>query len=169
MRLHRILLRKWRPLNVYADDDWAVKSQIVVPKSFRGQILQTARENPSAGHMGINKTYKWILNHFHWQHFVSATSIRWWENQDLTISNAPLQPIAAAQELFSRVIIDCVGPLPKTEAWETMMAEHHVCIDQILSYQTKARILCLVSSNNLCRSSESLNTSPLSGIHKIKA
>ena len=29
---------------------------------------------------------------------------------------APLQPIPAVEEPFSRVIVDCVGPLPKTKA-----------------------------------------------------
>ena len=30
-----------------------------------------------------------------------------------TIPKAPLQPIPAVQEPFSRIIVDCVGPLPK--------------------------------------------------------
>jgi hypothetical protein len=30
------------------------------------------------------------------------------------ISPAPLQPIPAFEEAFSRVLVDCVGPLPKT-------------------------------------------------------
>ena len=29
---------------------------------------------------------------------------------------APLQPIPAVEEPFSRVIVDCVSPLPKTKA-----------------------------------------------------
>ena len=29
---------------------------------------------------------------------------------------APLQPIPAVEEPFSRVIVDCIGPLPKTKA-----------------------------------------------------
>ena len=32
------------------------------------------------------------------------------------VSVAPLQPIPVAEEPFSRVIVDCVGPLPKTKA-----------------------------------------------------
>ena len=32
------------------------------------------------------------------------------------VSVAPLQPIPAVEEPFSRVIVDCVGPLPKTKA-----------------------------------------------------
>ena len=33
-----------------------------------------------------------------------------------TIPKAPLQPIPAVQEPFSRIIVDCVGPLPKTRS-----------------------------------------------------
>ena len=33
-----------------------------------------------------------------------------------TLPKAPLQPIPAFKEPFSRVIIDCVGPLPKTKS-----------------------------------------------------
>ena len=33
-----------------------------------------------------------------------------------TISKAYLQPIHAFDEPFSRIIIDCVGPLPKTKS-----------------------------------------------------
>ena len=33
-----------------------------------------------------------------------------------TLPKAPLQPIPAFEEPFSRVIIDCVGPLPKTKS-----------------------------------------------------
>ena len=34
-----ILLRKWRLFDVPADDEWAVYHQIVVPKSYRHEIL----------------------------------------------------------------------------------------------------------------------------------
>ena len=33
-----ILMRKWRPFDVPADDEWAVYHQIVVPKSYRHEI-----------------------------------------------------------------------------------------------------------------------------------
>lgn len=52
-----VLMRKWRPLDIPAEDEWAVKYQIVVPKSYRPEILSLAHETPLAGHMGINKTY----------------------------------------------------------------------------------------------------------------
>ena len=33
-----------------------------------------------------------------------------------TIPKAQLQPIPAFDELFSRILIDCVGPLPRTKS-----------------------------------------------------
>ena len=41
-----ILMRKWRPFDVPADDEWAVDHQIVVPKSYRHEILSIAHESP---------------------------------------------------------------------------------------------------------------------------
>ena len=61
-----VLMRKWRPFDVPADDEWAVYHQIVVPKSYCLKILSIARESPMSGHLGINKTYHKIINHFYW-------------------------------------------------------------------------------------------------------
>ena len=69
-----ILMRKWRPFDVPADDEWAVYYQIVVPKSYRHEILSIAHESPMSGHLGINKTYHKIINHFYWPGFKSDVS-----------------------------------------------------------------------------------------------
>ena len=61
-----ILMRKWRSPEVPADDEWAVNHQIVVPKIYRSEILSLAHETPMSGHLGVNKTYHKILNHFYW-------------------------------------------------------------------------------------------------------
>ena len=45
-------MRKWRPFDVPADDEWAVYHQIVVPKSYRQEILSIAYESPMSGHLG---------------------------------------------------------------------------------------------------------------------
>ena len=57
-----ILMRKWRPSDVPADDEWAVYHQIVVPKSYRHEILSIAHESYMSGHLGINKIYHKITN-----------------------------------------------------------------------------------------------------------
>lgn len=36
------------------------------------------------------------------------------EKANPNVPKAPLQPIPVAEEPFSRLIIDCVGPIPKT-------------------------------------------------------
>ena len=57
-------MRKRRSPEVSADDEWAVNHQIVVPKIYRSEILSLAHETPMSGHLGVNKTYHKILNHF---------------------------------------------------------------------------------------------------------
>ena len=59
-------MRKWRPPSVPAEDEWAVKYQVFVPKNYRQEILSKAHETRLAGHLGVNKTYRKILDHFYW-------------------------------------------------------------------------------------------------------
>ena len=61
-----ILMRKRRPPDAPADEEWLIYHQIVVPSVYRNQILSIAHEIPFAGHLGVNKTYHRILNHFYW-------------------------------------------------------------------------------------------------------
>ena len=118
-----ILMRKWRPPDVSAADEWTVNHQIVVPRVYRPEILNLAHETPMSGHLGVNKTYHKILNHFYWpgiksdvsQHCKSCHTCQMVGKPNQTIPKAQLQPIPAFGEPFSRVIIDCVGPLPKTK------------------------------------------------------
>ena len=51
-----ILLRKWRPPDVSADDEWTVNHQIVVPRAYRPEIFNLAHETPMPGHLGVNKS-----------------------------------------------------------------------------------------------------------------
>ena len=119
-----ILMRKWRSPEVSVDDEWAVNHQIVVPKIYRSEILSLAHETPMSGHLGVNKTYHKILNHFYWpglktdisNYCRSCHSCQVVGKPNQVIPKAGLQPIPAFDEPFSRTIIDCVGPLPKTKS-----------------------------------------------------
>ena len=119
-----ILMRKWRPFDVPADDEWAVYHQIVVPKSYRHEILSIAHESPMSGHLGINKTYHKIINHFYWPGLKSDVSkycktchtCQMVGKPNQTIPKAKLQPIPAFDEPFSRILIHCVGPLSWTKS-----------------------------------------------------
>ena len=119
-----IFMRKWRPPDVSADDEWTINHQIVVPRAYRPEILNLAHETPMSGHLGVNKTYHKILNHFFWpglksdvsQHCKSCHTCQIVGKPNQTIPKASLRPIPAFDEPFSRFIIDCVGPLPKTKS-----------------------------------------------------
>ena len=119
-----ILMRKWRPPDVSAEDEWTVNHQIVVPRVYRPEILNLAHETPLSGHLGVNKTYHKILNHFYWPGLKSDVSefckschtCQMVGKPNQTIPKAHLQPIPAFDEPFSRIIINCVGPLPKTKS-----------------------------------------------------
>ena len=96
----------------------------MVPKSYRHEILSIANESPMSGHLGINKTYDKIINHFYWPGLRSDVSkycktchtCQMVGKPNQTIPKAQLQPIPAFDEPFSRILIDCVGPLPRTKS-----------------------------------------------------
>ena len=119
-----VLMRKWRPTDVPATDTWRTVYQIVVPMSKRQNVLRMAHESAMAGHLGVNKTYQRILTHFYWpklrQDVVkfcrSCHVCQLVGKPNQKIPSAPLIPIPAFEEPFSWVIIDCVGPLPKTKS-----------------------------------------------------
>ena len=119
-----ILMRKWRPREVPANEEWQVVHQIVVPKKYRVEILHLAHESAMAGHLGVNKTYLKILNHFYWPRLRKEVA-RYCKvcyvcqvvgKLNQVIPPAPLQPIPVCGKPFSHIIIDCVGPLPKTKS-----------------------------------------------------
>ena len=118
-----ILMRKWRPPDVNVDDEWAVRYQIVIPKPYREEVLSLAHETPLSGHLGINKTYEKTIRHFYWpgvrksvvEFCKTCHTCQVVGKPNQTIPKAPLKPIPAFEEPFSRIMIDCVRPLPKTK------------------------------------------------------
>ena len=51
-------MRKQRPPNVRASEEWQVVIQIVLPNCCRNEVMSLAHESPMAGHLGVYKTYK---------------------------------------------------------------------------------------------------------------
>ena len=117
-------MHKWRPRDVPADEKWTVAHQIVMPKKYQRDILSLTHESAITGHLGVNKTYLKILNHFYWPHLRRDVSeyckschiCQMVGNPNETIPVAPLKPIPTCREPFSEIIIVCVGPLPKTKS-----------------------------------------------------
>ena len=77
-----------------------------------------------SGHLGVNKTYHKILNHFIWprlksdvsQYCESCHTCQMVGKHNQAIPKAFLHHIPAFVEPFSRILIDFVGTLPKTES-----------------------------------------------------
>ena len=118
------LMRKWCSPEIPADDEWAVNHRIVISEIYRLEILILAHETPMSGHLSVNKTYHKILNHFYWpglkadvsNYCRSCHTCQVVGKPNQVIPTAGLQPIPAFDEPFSRIIIDCVGSLPKTKS-----------------------------------------------------
>ena len=96
-----------------------------MPKVYHREVISIAHDNgPMAGHLGIRKTHDRILNYFWWptlrkdvsEYCRSCHTCQVGGKPNQKISTAPLKPIPAFDEPFSRVIVDCVGPLPKTKS-----------------------------------------------------
>jgi len=76
-----------------------------------------------AGHLGVKKTYCKVLNHYYWpgvhrdvKSFIRSCHICQREGKpNQKPPTAPLKPIPVVGEPFSHVLIDCVGPLPKSK------------------------------------------------------
>ncbi|KAL2103146.1 hypothetical protein ACEWY4_000014 [Coilia grayii] len=119
-----VLMRKWRPLTASAQDEWRVLFQIVVPASCRDEILSLAHDHHFAGHLGVNKTVDRILRYFFWPgikkdvvHYCRTCHVcQITGKPNQVVPPAPLQPIPVASEPFENVILDCVGPLPRTKS-----------------------------------------------------
>ena len=101
-----LLMRKWRPPEAGLDEDWRVVHQIIIPRIYRKDILSLAHDSPMAGHLGINKTYSKILNHFYWpkmkqdvkEYLKSCHVCQMVGKPNQVIPPAPLQPIPAVDE-----------------------------------------------------------------------
>ncbi|XP_023815218.1 uncharacterized protein LOC110015381 [Oryzias latipes] len=145
-----LLMRRWTSGN--PSEDWAVTNQVVVPTVFRPQVLMLAHDHPWSGHLGVTKTYDRVLKHFFWPglksdviHYCRTCHICQLAGKpNQVVPPAPLFPIPVHEEPFERVIVDCVGPLPKLEidasadgVGAVLLQEDDSGIDHPVSYFSK--------------------------------
>ena len=117
---NNILLRHYRSPKFAEKDSWRDCHQLVIPTSLRLPLLELAHSAES--HLGITKTYQRLLEDFYWpgmkgdiKCFIQschACQVTGKPNEKIPV--APLVPITVPSTPFSKIIIDCVGPLPKT-------------------------------------------------------
>ena len=91
---------------------------------YRNDIISLAHETTLAGHLGVTKTHDRIIQHFYWpkmkqdvsQFCKTCRTCQIVGKPNQVIPQVLLKPIPAFDEPFSRILIDCVGPLPKTRS-----------------------------------------------------
>ncbi|XP_068223944.1 uncharacterized protein [Palaemon carinicauda] len=123
-----LLMRKFRSLHTPASSIWEIKNQIVIPVSLRAKVLHMAH-NVSSSHLGIRKTLSAVLQLFYWpgirksvtEYCKSCSVCQLVGKPNQIIKPAPLQPIPVLSEPFDKVILDCVGPLPKSKKQDQYM------------------------------------------------
>ena len=119
-----LLMRKYRPIHASGEDEWGVVYQIVVPLEYRSDILKQAHESLFSGHLGVNKTLRKIARNFYWpklrkdvrRHCKTCHPCQLTGKPNQIIPKAPLVPIPVVEQPFYRIIIDVVGPLPRTKS-----------------------------------------------------
>lgn len=73
---------------------------------------------------GVEKTYNRVLRHFFWprlkrdvvSHLKTCHTCQRTGKPNQRVKPAPLLPIPAVSQLFEHLIIDCVGPLPRSRS-----------------------------------------------------
>ena len=118
-----ILYRFSRAARALADSSEVIR-QIVVPEVYHSRLLWVAHEDHLAGHFRVSKTLKRLAEHFFWpkmknnvKRYVSSCKVcQVIGKPNQKIPKAPLFPIPVVSEPFQEVIIDIVGPLPRTKS-----------------------------------------------------
>ena len=116
----KLLVRKWLPHGDSFVDNPVF--QVVVPSKFRGEVLKTAHDQ--SGHLGVRKTYKYLLRYFFWHCVRRDVSgyIRMCHTCQMTgkpnqgIPPAPLYLIPVVEQPFEHLIIACVSPPPRSKS-----------------------------------------------------
>ena len=126
-----VLLRVWRSRNEGTEYE-----QIVLLEEYRKQVLRMAHALPLAGHLGKQKTAQRILRQFYWPSVFKDVEKYCRQCPECQVvgrrvtGRAPLIPLPIVGELFEKVAMDIVGPLPKT-------ARGHRYILVICDYATR--------------------------------
>ena len=104
------------------DDEERAVDQLVLPIQCRDSVLCLAHTIPLAGHLGRTKTTDRILQRFYWPTVfrdVANYCKSYPECQKSSprrTQQAPLVPLPIMDETFSRIAMDIVGPLPRSQS-----------------------------------------------------
>ena len=123
-----VLVRKWCPRDRKALDH-ETETQIVLPQVFKSKIMRLAHDVPLGGHMGSKATINRVKKIFFWPN-MTRDIIEWVKScktcqvsgkPGTNIRKAPLKPLPIVHTPFSKIQIDCVGPVPRSSAGHEYM------------------------------------------------
>ncbi|XP_076031946.1 uncharacterized protein LOC143019850 [Oratosquilla oratoria] len=118
-----VLFRRWVESTCPTDDAvWSERRQVMLPRVYRKEVLRLGHDSPLSGHLGVRKTLDRIWQHFYWpgirrdvaQHCRTCHTCQLVGKPNQPVPVAPLKPIPVGEEPFAKVVVDIVGPLPKT-------------------------------------------------------
>ncbi len=98
------------------------RERLVVPKGLRKQVLELGHNIPWAGHLGAKKTLDRVASRFYWPG-LSKEVLGYCESCSVCqlagekrVPKFPLQPLPIIEVPFSRIAMDIVGPLQRTQS-----------------------------------------------------
>ncbi|GFV23956.1 retrovirus-related Pol polyprotein from transposon 297 [Trichonephila clavipes] len=102
------------------DKNGDIRQLLVIPEKFRSSILKMGHEGTS-GHLGVTKTKSRIARYFYWpqcykeiEEFVKTCDPCQRAGKANYQKKAPMQLVPVKSEVFSKLNVDAVGPLPTT-------------------------------------------------------
>lgn len=102
---------------------------IVVPSHLRATVLAQLHDVPTAGHLGVSRTYDRVRRRFFWpglyrsvRRYVAACEPCQRRKKPALLPAGTLQPIDIPTEPFYRVGLDLLGPFPTSSAGNKYIA-----------------------------------------------
>lgn len=96
---------------------------LVIPQHLRAAILHQLHDVPTAGHLGITRTYDRVRRRFFWPglyksvpRYVTACDLCQRRKTPTTLPTGQLQPIEIPLEPFFCVGLDLLGPFPLSKS-----------------------------------------------------
>ena len=113
---HGLLHHLWSPTDRSRNE---TKFLLTVPSALRFDILKSLHDDPTGGHLGLQKTYDKIRTRYHCpgmfkdvEHWCRSCVDCSMHKTPRNRAKAPLPiPVEGA---FDRVAVDCLGPFPES-------------------------------------------------------